>query len=168
MFWVHIPTFAIWRFLHTITFHRDIKTQNRTQLYQVCFAQTAALGGFCAEGWATGEETYGLSEWRSRRKWCNIATGRKLLECNIFPCKIYAEWCFGTYQTDPECFLGAILAQDSPEHRFVMICCRFGVPFWRSKMVEKSIPKSRHFQASLETLFFTIGDPKSAKTRFQN
>ena len=35
-------------------------------------------------------------------------------------------------------------------------------------MVEKPIPKSRHFQASLETLFFTIGDPKSAKTRFQN
>ena len=24
------------------------------------------------------------------------------------------------------------------------------------------------FQASLETLFFTIGDPKSVKTRFQN
>ena len=62
---------------------------------------------------------------------------------------------------------GAILAQDNPEHRFVMISCRFGVPFWKQKMVQKSIPKARHFQASLETLFFTIGDPKNAKTRFQ-
>ena len=56
-----------------------------TYIYiQVCFAQTAALGGFCAEGWATGEETYGLSEWRSRRKLCsqyNIATERKFREC---------------------------------------------------------------------------------------
>ena len=137
----------------------------------MCFAPTAALGGFCAEGWATGEETYGLSEWRSRRKlWSqyNIATDRKFRECNIFRCEIYEKWCFGTYQTDPECFLGAILAQDRPEHRFVMIFCRFGVPLGRSKMLQKSIPKSRHFQASLETLFFTIGDPKSAKTRFQN
>ena len=39
------------------------------------------------------------------------------------------------------------MAQDSPEHRFVMILCRFGVPFWRSKMLQKSIPKSRQFQA---------------------
>ena len=54
------------------------------EVIQVCFAQTAALGGFCAEGWATGEETYGLSEWRSRRKLCsqyNIATERKFREC---------------------------------------------------------------------------------------
>ena len=89
------------------------------EVIQVCFAQTAALGGFCAEGWATGEETYGLSEWRSRRKWCsqyNIATYRKFRECNIFPCEIYEMWCFGTYQTNPECFLVAILAQHNPEH----------------------------------------------------
>ena len=99
----------------------------------MCFAQTAALGGFCAEGWATGEETYGLSEWRSRRKSFSqhiIATDRTCRECNIFRCEIYEKWCFGTYQTDPECFLGAILAQDIP--RFVMIFCRFGVPFWTS------------------------------------
>ena len=37
-----------------------------------------------------------------------------------------------------------------------------------SKIIQKSIPKSRHVQASLETLFFTIGTPKSAKTSFQN
>ena len=123
------------------------------EVIQVCFAQTAALGGFCAEGWATGEETYGLSEWRSRRKLCsqyNIATDRKFRECNIFRCEIYEKWCFGTYQTDPECFLGAILAQDSPERRFVMIFCWFGVPFWRSKIVQKSISKSTNFQASLK------------------
>ena len=35
-------------------------------------------------------------------------------------------------------------------------------------MLQKSIPKSRHFHASLETVFFTIGEPKSTKTRFQN
>ena len=59
---------------------------------QVCFAQTAALDGVCAEGWATGEETYGLSEWRSRRKLCsqyNIATDRKFRECNIFRCEVH-------------------------------------------------------------------------------
>ena len=60
------------------------------EVIQVCFAQTAALGGFCAEGWATGEETYGVSEWRSRRKWCshyNIATDRTFRECNHFHAK---------------------------------------------------------------------------------
>ena len=63
------------------------------EVIQVCFAQTAALGGFCAEGWATGEETYGLSEWRSRRKLCsqyNIATERKFRECKrcgAVPCR---------------------------------------------------------------------------------
>ena len=36
------------------------------------------------------------------------------------------------------------------------------------RKIQKSIPKSRYFQASLETCFFTIGDPKSVKTRFQN
>ena len=61
---------------------------------QVCFAQTAALGGFCAEGWATCEETYGLSEGRSRRKLCsqyNIATERKFRECKrcgAVPCRV--------------------------------------------------------------------------------
>ena len=52
-------------------------------------------GWFLWEGWATGEETYGLSEGRSRRKWCfhyNIATDNKFRECNIFPYEKFSYW----------------------------------------------------------------------------
>ena len=35
-------------------------------------------------------------------------------------------------------------------------------------MISKSIPKSNYFQAFLETLFSTIGEPKSSKMGFQN
>ena len=35
-------------------------------------------------------------------------------------------------------------------------------------MITKSIPKSIYFQASLETLFSTIGEPKGSKMGFQN
>ena len=69
---------------------------------------------------------------------------------------------------DKQSHIGAILAQDRPEHRFYMILGRFEVPFWGSTMVNNSIPKSSYFHASLETLFSTIEDPKSSKTRFQN
>ena len=71
-------------------------------------------------------------------------------------------------KTDSTSFIGAILAQDRPEHRFYMIWGRFGVPIWRSKMFPKSIQKSRYFQASLETLFSTIGEPKKSQLGFQN
>ena len=69
---------------------------------------------------------------------------------------------------DRRSFIGAILAQDRLEHRFYMIWGRFGVPIWESKIIPKSIPKSIYFQASLETLFSTIGEPKSSKMGFQN
>ena len=73
---------------------------------------------------------------RHPKKLCsqyNIATDRKFRECNIFRCEICEKWCFGTYQTDPECFLGAILAQDSPERRFVMIFRNLGYHFGNRK-----------------------------------
>ena len=35
-------------------------------------------------------------------------------------------------------------------------------------MIQKSIPKAIYFQASLETLFSTIGEPKGSKMGFQN
>ena len=60
------------------------------------------------------------------------------------------------------------MAQDRPEHRFYMIWGRFGVPIWEFKIIPKSIPKSSYFQASLETLFSTIGEPKSSEMGFQN
>ena len=57
--------------------------------------------------------------------------------------EIYEKWCFGTYQTDPECFLGAILAQDSPEHRFVMILLSIWGAIWEfeNRFLEPSWPK---------------------------
>ena len=69
---------------------------------------------------------------------------------------------------DRRSFIGAILAQDRPEHRFYMILGRFEVLFWGSKMVENSIPKSSYFHASLATLLSTTGDPTSSNMKFQN
>merc|ERR1711924_55492 len=67
------------------------------------------------------------------------------------------------YKIDKQSFIEAILAQDKPGHRFYMIFGRFGMSMWRPKMIAKSIPKSNHFQVSVEFCVLRYENPKAPK-----